>query len=117
MSRAESENVNENELDATGAGKQQAKKKVKVLSSQNSNNPNAEHMPDIRGGVCEYCGLPFDKCEHYKGVDIFCSYCNRKDIIPFRKLKVWKMEDGSLLICCSDFSCRDKHFKKYNLNV
>jgi formylmethanofuran dehydrogenase subunit E len=88
----------------------------KVKPAKSVEQPDAVKMPSIIGGVCEFCGEPYNQCKHYKGIDIFCSYCLRKDMIPWRRLRIFNI-NGELLVLCDDYTCEDKHNKKYNPTI
>lgn len=77
--------------------------------------PQAINMPDINSGMCEYCGTKYSDCQHYKGVDIHCTYCQRSDIIGERKLVVKALADkpGVLIVVCNDYNCVKKHRDRY----
>lgn len=89
--------------------------------------PSAKKYPDIRAGICEFCGIldknvPIDKqytiCPHYQGVDIFCTYCGKsEDIIKDRALHIYELDEdpGKLVIVCDDYACRNKHNQRFNL--
>ncbi len=89
--------------------------------------PSAKRHPDIRAGICEFCGLldkkvPLDKqytiCPHYNDVDIFCTYCGKgEEIIKDRALHIYELDDepGKLIIVCDDYQCRNKHNQRFNL--
>jgi len=88
------------------------KKAKKVKPAKEPIGIVAKRLPDIRSGVCEFCGISYKECEHYKGIDIFCSYCRRKDTIPSRILKLFEIGD-EIIVVCDDFKCLDDHNKKY----
>lgn len=70
-------------------------------------------MPNIRAGVCEFCGLSYKECQHYKDVNIVCSYCLRGDIIQERILEVYKNDKNELIIHCNDFDCHNRFNKEF----
>ena len=80
-------------------------------------------FPAIVGGVCEHCGLLDTKvapdqqytiCPHYNGLELFCTYCGRSDIIKDRKMNVFEIDGqpGVYTIVCSDYACQDKFNKE-----
>lgn len=77
--------------------------------------PDAIRHPDIRAGVCEFCGQHHTDCQHYKGVDIYCTYCGRRDIISSRSLKVYSLKSNpkQLIIVCDDFGCSNSHINRF----
>jgi hypothetical protein len=55
-----------------------AKKKEETIQQEGSIEKEAKAVvyPNIRGGICEFCGIPAKNCEHYK--DVFYNnqfYC------------------------------------------
>ena len=96
-----------------------APKSPKVKPYLNVNVPKFQILPNILGGVCEFCGESISTCKHYKGIDISCSYCLRNDkaILEERKLLVRLINEDELEICCDDFKCQDKFNKKYTPQV
>ena len=105
----------------------------------------ATKLPDIIGGVCEFCGpakynisgtsptiaedyrvdqdTQVGKCIHYKGIKVRCSYCptnaNWRGNIYNRRHLVYIDPDNpkQLIMVCDDQQCQDKHWKKYETGV
>lgn len=80
--------------------------------------PGYTKHPDIRAGVCEFCGEHHTVCKHYKGIDIYCTYCGRRDIVNNRHLRIFTLHSNpnQLLIVCGDYKCdvahKDRFLKK-----
>jgi len=107
----------------------ETKKPLSVERRVDTGFPEAEKFPNIRGGVCDFCGivnkstlsrLQYTECEHYKGLELKCSYCppgtDFEDVIEHRMFSVFEYPkgSGSLTICCDDIRCRDSHHKRFN---
>lgn len=97
----------------------------------NASTVDAIVHPEIRAGVCTFCGVKPDfegydgggnprkavpKCKHYYGVKLFCTYCQNDEALRSRTMRVYelKSDPGKLIICCDDFRCEDKHQKKFH---
>jgi hypothetical protein len=96
------------------------KPKLTVKPYVTVNQPKFKKLPRIIGGICEFCGIPATKCEHYKDVNIMCSYCLRpitdKDILG-RELHVIQLGDTDIEMCCDDYKCRQKFNAKYRPQI
>ncbi|MCL5436077.1 MAG: hypothetical protein M1275_03270 [Patescibacteria group bacterium] len=56
----------------------------------------AKVHPPIRAGICEFCGIPFEQCKHYKGLPMKCSYCPAGEddkLFRSRVLNVYELFD------------------------
>jgi len=91
-------------------------------------SPTSRRFPQVRGGICEYCGVidqnqpsqyQYKLCPHYRGLQLQCSYCpNEKDpdeIILHAVLNVAEHPDrpGVLITWCDSYECSKKHWKKW----
>ena len=81
--------------------------------------PEADRHPDIRAGICEFCGVSYRDCDHYQGMKVFCTYCSRADIVKERKVTIFSMKDNphKFIVVCSDWKCRDAHHKRFSPKV
>jgi uncharacterized protein YlaI len=77
--------------------------------------PKAHSMPTIYAGKCEYCGESYKTCKHYRGIDVFCSYCGRKDVFDFRVINVKVLDNrpNELIFICADYKCQKAHKDKF----
>lgn len=100
-------------------GESKKSPKMRVKSYVTVNLPKMESLPHIKGGVCEFCGISYKNCPHYKGIDIMCSFCLRNDktITESRDLLVKKINNDTLEICCDDYKCMDKWNNKYRPKI
>lgn len=93
--------------------------------------PFSHKYPEVRGGVCEWCGvidsnLPsevqYKLCEHYRGMSqLRCSYCDEtkdpSDVIGHSTLHVWDHPDkpGKQVVVCTAYTCTQKHEERFQL--
>ena len=89
-------------------------------------------LPEIRGGVCEFCGIldknvtaqfQYQICPHFRGLgEMRCSYCdeakNPTDVILKSKLHVAEHPDNpnKLVVWCDSYDCSNKHIKRFRVN-
>lgn len=92
--------------------------------------PYTHRYPEVRGGICEKCGVldpnvpsqfQYKLCEHYRGMQLRCSYCpETKDpdaVIYASTLMVADSPDGrSLIVWCNSYECAAAHLKRFQLN-
>ena len=105
-------------------------REMRISQPGETNAPLTVRYPEIRGGVCEHCGVidknyPGDQqyklCPHYKGMNLKCSFCKEGDDHEevVRTSKMLVMEDpylpGTLLTHCGKYECQRKFEKKFNL--
>lgn len=94
--------------------------------------PYTRHFPEVRGGVCEFCGVldpnvdsqqQYKLCPHFRGMQLMCSYCpadkNPDEIIRRSKLNIHEHPDkpGKLVVVCDSYECSDKHLKRFQLSA
>lgn len=94
--------------------------------------PYTRRLPQIRGGVCEFCGI-LDKnvsgqdqwklCPHFRGIpDMRCSYCdenkNPTDVNLKAVLNIAEHPDdrNKLVVWCNSYSCSAAHEKRFRVN-
>ena len=97
-----------------------------------STEPYTRRLPEIRGGVCEFCGIldknvpsqfQYQLCPHYRGIgEVRCSYCdeakNPTDVNLKAILNVHEHPDNpnKLVVVCNSLECADKHIKRFRVN-
>ena len=97
-----------------------------------STEPYTRRLPEIRGGVCEFCGIldknvpaqfQYQLCPHYRGIgEIRCSYCdeakNPTDVNLKAILNVHEHPDNpnKLVVVCNSLECSDKHIRRFRVN-
>lgn len=87
--------------------------------------------PEIRGGICEYCGVidgnhpseyQYKLCTHYRGMQMRCVYCpdskNPDDVINHSVLRVAEHPDNpdKLVVWCDSYECSKKHLERFKIN-
>jgi hypothetical protein len=93
--------------------------------------PRAHRHPNVRGGICDFCGVLDSKkpslvqyrlCKHYSDLPdpgLQCTYCPEgvdvDDVILHRVLTVYELADkpGELIVHCDDYNCRQKHLQRF----
>ncbi len=88
--------------------------------------------PEIRGGICEYCGVidgnvssenQYKMCPHYRGMQMRCAYCpetkNPDDVISHSVLKVADHPENpnKLVVWCDSYECSKKHIERFKVNA
>lgn len=95
--------------------------------------PYTIRLPQIRGGVCEFCGtidplvppqFQYQLCPHFRGLgEMRCSYCdeskNPTEVIGHSRLNIAGHPDNpdKLVVWCDSYECSRKHearFKRSN---
>lgn len=87
-------------------------------------------FPQVRGGICEHCGVidgnypseyQYKLCPHYRGKQLACSYCPRDkdvdDVINHSVLRVMQHPDKpkQLIVHCDSFNCKKAHEERWNV--
>lgn len=107
----------------------------KVIERQGVNAvPHVVKHPDVRGGVCDACGVidqyrePYEQyklCNHYRGMQLRCSYCpndnhHEPDEVARRSvLKVFDHPDkpDQLIVVCDEYECSRRHQRRFQVNA
>lgn len=102
----------------------------KRMSRQGDNPvPYVQRWPDIRGGVCEYCGIldsnipsqyQYKLCQHYRDVGtVRCNYCDATkdpdDVAYHSNMTMYEnpLDSSELIALCNSYSCTEKHEKRF----
>lgn len=93
--------------------------------------PYVRHWPQVRGGICEFCGVldsnvPAEKqyqlCGHYRNMELRCSYCdeskNPDEITYHSILNIVEHPDNpdKFIVCCDSYTCSEKHLARFQRN-
>lgn len=108
----------------------------KVVRRQGADSvPHVRRYPDIRGGICERCGVinqylenydQYKLCEHYRTLgEMRCTYCpndnnHHPDEVARRSvLKVFDDPDNAsgLIVVCDEYNCSRLHEERYKKNA
>ena len=103
--------------------------KLKIERQGNSSEPYTQRLPQVRGGICEYCGVmdrnvpsehQYKLCPHYRDIgQLRCSYCddskNPDDVIGHSILNVAKSPDdpNKLIVWCDSYECSRAHEQRF----
>lgn len=93
----------------------------------NASSPVTRRFPQVRGGICEYCGvldsnqpshMQYKLCPHYRGKQLICSYCSREDhdeVINHSVMQIAEhpTQPGKLVVWCDSYECSRKHEQKW----
>lgn len=92
--------------------------------------PYTQRFPQVRGGVCEFCGVldknvsaehQYKLCPHYRGKQLRCSYCpeskNPDDVIGHSVLNVAAHPDkpNTMIVWCDSYECSRAHETRFNI--
>jgi len=92
--------------------------------------PLVHHYPQVRGGVCEFCGIldpnvpsqfQYKLCPHYRGQNLWCSYCpaekDPEEVVRASKLEVVDHPDkpGQIIVVCDCYDCQKKHQDRFRI--
>lgn len=92
-------------------------------------SPTSRRFPQVRGGICEYCGVmdpnqpsqyQYKLCSHYRGMQLQCSYCppskEADDVIIHSNMNVAEHPDRpeTLIAWCDSYECSKKHTEKWS---
>lgn len=96
--------------------------------------PMVHHYPEVRAGVCEWCGIKDDKqpsvvqyklCPHYSflnGADLQCSYCDPSkdpnEVIRSHSINVYNSpyNPTEVVVVCDDYECTRKHRERFKVS-
>ena len=94
--------------------------------------PYSRRFPQVRGGVCEFCGVldpsvpsqhQYKLCPHYRGMQLRCTYCSQTkdtdDIIYHSTLNVAEHPDNpdKLVVWCNSYECSKKHLERFQVGA
>lgn len=103
----------------------------KTIERQGSaSEPYVRHYPQVRGGICEFCGVidpnvssehQYKLCPHYRGQQLRCSYCdeskNPDDIAGHHVLNITDhpTNPDMMVVCCDSYECTRKHRERFKI--
>lgn len=94
--------------------------------------PYVHRMPEVRGGICEFCGVldrnipsefQYKLCPHYRQMQLRCSYCdetkNPDEVIGHAVLNVYEHPDDpdKLVVVCNSYDCTRKHRSRFTISA
>ena len=93
--------------------------------------PFVRRWPQVRVGVCEFCGIldrntesqyQYKLCPHFRGMSLQCSYCpDHKDpdeVNAHACLNIYEHPDNpdKLIVVCDSYECTRKHQARFKRN-
>lgn len=90
--------------------------------------PYTRRFPQIRCGICEYCGVidpnvpsqfQYKLCAHYRGMQAACSYCpatkDQDEVVYHAAMNVAESptNPGQLIMWCDSFECSKAHTDRF----
>jgi len=90
-------------------GKMVKKKEETIQESSAEQEAKKVVYPNIRGGICEFCGIPAKQCEHYKDVfynNQFHCLCGSSRIPSTFSQSIYKYVDEWKAWICNSEGCR-----------
>lgn len=105
----------------------------KVIERQGvSTAPVTARYPEVRGGICEYCGvidkrmpseMQYRLCPHFREIgQLACSYCedtkDPNEVINHSVINVAGHPDNpdKLVVWCNSFNCSKKHEERFKVS-
>lgn len=88
--------------------------------------------PQIRGGICEFCGVidpnqpsqyQYKLCPHYRGKQMYCVYCPQSkdadDVIYHSTLNVAEHPENpdKIVVWCDSYDCIKKHEARFKVSA
>lgn len=107
-------------------------RQMRVERSGNKSEAYTRRFPQVRGGVCEFCGVldrntpsqfQYKLCPHYRGMQLRCTYCPESkdpdEVITHAILNIAESPFNSqeLVVWCDSFECSDAHTKRFKRSV
>lgn len=107
--------------------------RTKVVERSGSiSAPYSVRFPEVRGGICEYCGVKdmnqpsenqYKLCDHFRGMQLRCSYCpetkDANEVINHTTLKIAEHPDNpsKLVVWCDSYECSKKHLERFKIST
>jgi hypothetical protein len=106
----------------------QAPRQMRIERQGSRSEPYVHHFPQVRGGICEFCGVmdvnspsqvQYKLCPHYRGMQLQCSYCPAEkdpdEVIRQTKLEIVQHPDKpwEMIVVCSSYTCEQSHQKRF----
>lgn len=103
-------------------------RQMRVERQGAKSEPYTQRFPQVRGGICEYCGVldpnvqsqnQYKLCGHYRGMQLRCSYCpetkDPDEVVYHSNLNIASHPDNpnTLIVWCDSFNCSDAHLKRF----
>lgn len=107
-------------------------RQMRVERSGAQSEPYTRRFPQIRGGICEFCGVldknvasqyQYKLCPHYRGMQARCTYCpENKDpdeVVYHADMNVAEHPDNpnTLIMWCNSYECSRAHEKRFKRSM
>lgn len=107
-------------------------RQMKIERQGETSSAYSRRFPEVRGGICEYCGVidgnypseyQYKLCPHYRGQQLRCTYCpankDADDVINHSVMKIAEHPDkpDTLVVWCDSFECSKKHLARFQVNA
>jgi len=94
--------------------------------------PMTARYPQVRGGICEYCGVidpnvpssfQYKLCPHYRGMQLACTYCPKDkspdDVNYHSVLNIAEHPNNpdTLVVWCDSFNCSNAHIERFKTGL
>jgi hypothetical protein len=104
---------------------------MELETMDGSGSGYTQSFPQVRGGICEYCGVidsnypseyQYKLCPHYRGKQLRCMYCPQTkdpdDVINHSVLRVLQHPEhkGRLIVHCNAYECLKKHEQRWKVS-
>jgi hypothetical protein len=105
-----------------------APRQMQVERQGAQSEPFVRRFPQIRGGICEFCGVidrnypsqyQYKLCPHYRGMDARCSYCppskDPEDVVYHADMNVAESPSNpnTLIMWCNSYECSRAHLARF----
>ena len=105
----------------------------KQIEGGGYSSPVSNRYPQVRGGICEYCGVQdprrpsteqYKLCEHYRGQQLHCVYCPKDSpnsvdhVIGHTVLNVADnpFDSSKLVVWCDSYNCSRAHEARFKIS-
>lgn len=111
---------------------QSAPRQMQVERQGTGTSAVSRRFPQVRGGICEYCGVldpnvpsqyQYKLCGHYRGMQLNCTYCpenkDSDDVIYHSDLNIAEHPDNpnKLVVWCNSYDCARAHEARFKRAV
>lgn len=108
-----------------------APREMRQMRQGPTNSPVSRRFPQVRGGVCEKCGVidrnvasqfQYQLCNHYRGKQLMCDYCpdtvDPNEVIRSTVLNVAEhpFQPGFLVVWCDRYECGKAHNERFKIS-
>lgn len=109
-----------------------APRQMRVERQGAKSEPYTRRFPQVRGGICEFCGVldpntpsqyQYKLCPHYRGLQLRCSYCpENKDpdeVVYHANLNVAEspFNQNQMIVWCDSYECSRAHENRFKRAV